>query len=226
MDARHASLDLTAASKSNETSGVRKIRERKSILRGDEHCTMFKALKDVAMEKDAAVVAQTPPLTAERLSFKRQLAKEQNRAEALSAEALELSTQLQQTTQAYNGLTHLLDKGTHEEDISREGSSTMESSKICFCIPRHKNSHKVDGGSEKSSKSKPSRRKSGAKEGKHSSSSDSSGNGNTGAASAAGSAAAVAAIAVTAVTMDAVDEDDGGSTHVHGGEGGGGGGGD
>ncbi|KAG7010529.1 hypothetical protein SDJN02_27323, partial [Cucurbita argyrosperma subsp. argyrosperma] len=158
---------------------------------------MFKALKDVAMEKDAAVVAQ------------RQLAKEQNRAESLSAEALEL-----------------LDKGTHEEDISREGSSTMESSKICFCIPRHKNSHKVDGGSEKSSKSKPSRRKSGAKEGKHSSSSDSSGNGNTGDASAAGSAAAVAAIAVTAVTMDAVDEDDGGSTHVHGGEGGGGGGGD
>ena len=118
-----------------------------------------------------------------------------------------------------------LDEGTHEEDISREGSSTMESSKICFCIPRHKNSHKVDGGSEKSSKSKPSRRKSGAKEGKHSSSSDSSGNGNTGDASAAGSAAAVAAIAVTAVTMDAVD-DDGGSTHVHGGEGGGGGGGD
>ncbi|KAL6200256.1 hypothetical protein ACLB2K_030038 [Fragaria x ananassa] len=36
-----------------------------------------------------------------------QLAKEQSKAEALSAEVLQLSARLQQTTQAYNGLAHL-----------------------------------------------------------------------------------------------------------------------
>ena len=36
-----------------------------------------------------------------------QLAKEQSRAETLSAEVLQLSAQLQQATQAYNGLARL-----------------------------------------------------------------------------------------------------------------------
>ncbi|KAH6836602.1 myosin heavy chain-like protein [Perilla frutescens var. hirtella] len=43
----------------------------------------------------------------EYLSLKGQLAKEQSRAEALSAEVLHLSTRLQQTTQEYNGLVRL-----------------------------------------------------------------------------------------------------------------------
>ncbi|KAG6605437.1 hypothetical protein SDJN03_02754, partial [Cucurbita argyrosperma subsp. sororia] len=210
--------------------------------------------------RDGAVETQSPPFTSDLLSLKAQLAKEQSRAEMLSAEVLELSTRLQQATQAYNGLTRLYkpvlrnietslikmkqdgyigvgkrncdyNSGFNEEEISREESSTMESSKICFCIPRHKNGLKADGGSEKSSKSKPSRRKSrrAAKGGKHSPSSDSSGDGNTGDANESSASAAVAAVAVAAAaTVVAVDalEDDGGSSHGHGGEGGGGGGGD
>lgn len=43
----------------------------------------------------------------EFLALKGQLAKEQSRAEALSAQVLQLSAQLQQTTQAYNGLVRL-----------------------------------------------------------------------------------------------------------------------
>ncbi|CAL2263902.1 unnamed protein product [Prunus armeniaca] len=45
--------------------------------------------------------------TTEVLSIKDQLAKEQSRAEALSAEVLQLSARLQQSTQAYNGLARL-----------------------------------------------------------------------------------------------------------------------
>ncbi|XAR60655.1 hypothetical protein NMG60_11034113 [Bertholletia excelsa] len=45
--------------------------------------------------------------TTEVLSLKGQLTKEQSRAEALSAEVLQLSAQLQQATQAYNGLAWL-----------------------------------------------------------------------------------------------------------------------
>lgn len=45
--------------------------------------------------------------TTEVLSTKDQLAKEQSRAEALSAEVLQLSARLQQATQAYNGLARL-----------------------------------------------------------------------------------------------------------------------
>ncbi|KAL1558045.1 ciliary rootlet coiled-coil protein 2-like [Salvia divinorum] len=44
---------------------------------------------------------------AEYISLKGQLAKEQSRAEALSADALQLSTRLQQATQAYDGLLRL-----------------------------------------------------------------------------------------------------------------------
>ncbi|KAK3206361.1 hypothetical protein Dsin_020407 [Dipteronia sinensis] len=43
----------------------------------------------------------------EFLSLKGQLAKEQSRAETLSAQVMQLSAQLQQATQAYNGLTRL-----------------------------------------------------------------------------------------------------------------------
>ncbi|GAV78311.1 hypothetical protein CFOL_v3_21779 [Cephalotus follicularis] len=43
----------------------------------------------------------------EMLSLKGQLFKEQSRAEALSAEVLQLSVQLQQATQAYNGLARI-----------------------------------------------------------------------------------------------------------------------
>ncbi|XP_050369606.1 uncharacterized protein LOC126787747 [Argentina anserina] len=45
--------------------------------------------------------------TTELLSIKDQLAKEQSKAEALSAEVLQLSARLQQTTQAYDGLARL-----------------------------------------------------------------------------------------------------------------------
>ncbi|KAK4777683.1 hypothetical protein SAY87_017870 [Trapa incisa] len=46
----------------------------------------------------------SPAYTAEYLSLKGQLAKEQSRAETLSAEVMQLSARLQQATQAYNGL--------------------------------------------------------------------------------------------------------------------------
>ncbi|XP_002520502.2 WEB family protein At3g02930, chloroplastic isoform X1 [Ricinus communis] len=45
--------------------------------------------------------------TTEVLSLRGELAKEQNRAEALSAEVLQLSAKLQEATQAYNGLARL-----------------------------------------------------------------------------------------------------------------------
>ncbi|KAF2311906.1 hypothetical protein GH714_027293 [Hevea brasiliensis] len=45
--------------------------------------------------------------TTEVISLKGELAKEQNRAEALSAEVLQLSAKLQEATQAYNGLARL-----------------------------------------------------------------------------------------------------------------------
>ncbi|XP_050236381.1 uncharacterized protein LOC126686390 [Mercurialis annua] len=45
--------------------------------------------------------------TTEVISLKGELANEQNRAEALSAEVLKLSSKLQEATQAYNGLTRL-----------------------------------------------------------------------------------------------------------------------
>ncbi|XP_022946938.1 tropomyosin [Cucurbita moschata] len=57
--------------------------------------------------RDGAVETQSPPFTSDLLYLKAQLAKEQSRAEMLSAEVLELSTRLQQATQAYNGLTRL-----------------------------------------------------------------------------------------------------------------------
>lgn len=41
------------------------------------------------------------------LFFQGELAKEQSRAESLSAQVLQLSAQLQQTTQAYNGLVRV-----------------------------------------------------------------------------------------------------------------------
>ncbi|XP_057953103.1 uncharacterized protein LOC131147615 [Malania oleifera] len=49
----------------------------------------------------------SPPYPTEIASLKGQLAKEQSRAEALSAQVMQLSAQLQQTTQAYNGLARI-----------------------------------------------------------------------------------------------------------------------
>ncbi|PSR86131.1 Myosin-10 like [Actinidia chinensis var. chinensis] len=59
---------------------------------------LLESTKDMGNE----VVPQA--YVAEILSFKGHLAKEQSRAEALSAEVLQLSARLQQATQAYNGL--------------------------------------------------------------------------------------------------------------------------
>ncbi|XP_030464264.1 uncharacterized protein LOC115683797 [Syzygium oleosum] len=53
------------------------------------------------------ISSQPPAYMSEILSLKGQLAKEQTRAEALSAEILQLSARLQQATQAYNGLARL-----------------------------------------------------------------------------------------------------------------------
>ncbi|KAF8396837.1 hypothetical protein HHK36_018472 [Tetracentron sinense] len=58
-------------------------------------------------EKDGGNMSVAQAYTAEHLSLKGQLAKEQSRAEALSAEVMQLSAQLQHTIQAYNGLTRL-----------------------------------------------------------------------------------------------------------------------
>ncbi|KAA8543821.1 hypothetical protein F0562_022002 [Nyssa sinensis] len=56
------------------------------------------------VNKDGGNESSSP---AEILSLKGQLAKEQSRAEALSAEVLQLSARLQQATQAYNDLARL-----------------------------------------------------------------------------------------------------------------------
>ncbi|KAB1225856.1 hypothetical protein CJ030_MR1G005219 [Morella rubra] len=56
--------------------------------------------------------------TAEVLSLKGQLAKEQSKAEALSAEVMQLSARLQQVTQAYNGLIGLLESNEAQLLIS------------------------------------------------------------------------------------------------------------
>ncbi|THG06846.1 hypothetical protein TEA_030028 [Camellia sinensis var. sinensis] len=58
-------------------------------------------------KKDGGNEIGSQTYIAEILSIKGQLAKEQSRAEALSAEVLQLSAQLQQATQAYNGLARL-----------------------------------------------------------------------------------------------------------------------
>ncbi|KAL6967591.1 hypothetical protein U1Q18_033400 [Sarracenia purpurea var. burkii] len=57
--------------------------------------------------KDGGNEAVPQAYSAEILSLKGYLAKEQSRAEALSAEVLQLSARLQQATQAYNGLARL-----------------------------------------------------------------------------------------------------------------------
>ncbi|XP_062085050.1 autophagy-related protein 23 [Humulus lupulus] len=51
--------------------------------------------------------AGSPAYTAEIISLKSQVAKEQSRAETLSADVLQLSARLQQATQAYNSLARL-----------------------------------------------------------------------------------------------------------------------
>ncbi|KAJ9543696.1 hypothetical protein OSB04_023403 [Centaurea solstitialis] len=56
-------------------------------------------------EEGASEISQA--YTSEVVSLKGQLAKEQSRAETLSAEVLQLSAQLQQAMQAYNGLARL-----------------------------------------------------------------------------------------------------------------------
>ncbi|XP_030537612.1 paramyosin [Rhodamnia argentea] len=53
------------------------------------------------------ISSKPPAYMSEILSLKGQLAKEQTRAEALSAEIMQLSARLQQATQAYNGLARL-----------------------------------------------------------------------------------------------------------------------
>ncbi|XP_059660804.1 uncharacterized protein LOC132307142 isoform X2 [Cornus florida] len=57
--------------------------------------------------KDVGNESSPQAYTADILFLKGQLAKEQSRAEALSAEILQLSARLQQATQAYNGLARL-----------------------------------------------------------------------------------------------------------------------
>ncbi|XP_031112400.1 paramyosin [Ipomoea triloba] len=57
--------------------------------------------------KEGGNGAQASEYTAEIVSLKGQLVKEQSRAEALSAEALQLSVKLQQAIQAYNGLARI-----------------------------------------------------------------------------------------------------------------------
>ncbi|PKI36531.1 hypothetical protein CRG98_043084, partial [Punica granatum] len=57
--------------------------------------------------KAGSAETSSPASMTESLSLKGELAKEQSRAEALSAEVMQLSARLQQTTQAYNGLARV-----------------------------------------------------------------------------------------------------------------------
>ncbi|KAK9176134.1 hypothetical protein WN944_028147 [Citrus x changshan-huyou] len=98
----------------------------------------------------------------EFLALKGQLAKEQSRAEALSAQVLQLSAQLQQTTQAYNGLVRLYKPVLRNIESSlikmkQDGSVTGKS--FCFCIPGNKK--KDTGNEEESQKPSDSPRKNG-----------------------------------------------------------------
>ncbi|KAJ0792146.1 hypothetical protein HanOQP8_Chr01g0014091 [Helianthus annuus] len=59
------------------------------------------------LESNNGVSEISQAYTAEVVSLKGQLAKEQSKAETLSAEVLQLSAQLQQAVHAYNGLARL-----------------------------------------------------------------------------------------------------------------------
>ncbi|GKV32964.1 hypothetical protein SLEP1_g41524 [Rubroshorea leprosula] len=59
------------------------------------------------VHKDGAIQTGSQANASEILSLKGQLAKEQSRAEALSAEVMQLSARLHRTAQAYNNLTRL-----------------------------------------------------------------------------------------------------------------------
>ncbi|KAI6686877.1 hypothetical protein NL676_032790 [Syzygium grande] len=77
------------------------------------------------------ISSQPPAYMSEILSLKGQLAKEQTRAEALSAEILQLSARLQQATQAYNGLARLYKPVLRNIESSlikmkQEGSVTVQ----------------------------------------------------------------------------------------------------
>lgn len=64
-------------------------------------------LSENSIQKDLGDETTLQANPAEVISLKSQLAKEQSKAEALSAEVLQLSARLQQATQAYNGLARL-----------------------------------------------------------------------------------------------------------------------
>ncbi|XP_076885962.1 uncharacterized protein LOC143535641 [Bidens hawaiensis] len=61
--------------------------------------------RNLELNNGASEISQA--YTAEVISLKGQLAKEQSKAETLSAEVLQLTVQLQQSVQAYNGLARL-----------------------------------------------------------------------------------------------------------------------
>ncbi|KAJ6408977.1 hypothetical protein OIU84_008639 [Salix udensis] len=59
------------------------------------------------IQRDGVTETGSQAYATEIFSLKGQLAKEQSRAESLSAEVMQLSAKLQQATQAYSGLAHL-----------------------------------------------------------------------------------------------------------------------
>ncbi|KAL3750594.1 hypothetical protein ACJRO7_011571 [Eucalyptus globulus] len=76
-------------------------------LRADQAREALKCTVESHGDGVNEISSQPPAYMSEILSLKGQLAKEQTRAEALSAEILQLSARLQQATQAYNGLARL-----------------------------------------------------------------------------------------------------------------------
>merc|ERR1712183_903472 len=82
--------------------GNEELRETLDKLRTEQ----AKGLPEL-LYRDGVNETTSTASTAEVFSLKGQLAKEQSRAEALSAEVMQLSARLQQVTQAYNGLAYL-----------------------------------------------------------------------------------------------------------------------
>ncbi|EOA14855.1 hypothetical protein CARUB_v10028171mg [Capsella rubella] len=139
MEERNKIFSLKLQTKEVENES---LESRLNVLEQNTVPSLRKALKEIAMEKDAAVVLRVKECLkqnvelrevldklrteqagafsrvssevnangshgTETLSLKGELVKEQSRAESLSAQVLQLSAQLQQTTQAYNGLVRV-----------------------------------------------------------------------------------------------------------------------
>ncbi|GLU02303.1 hypothetical protein SLE2022_195570 [Rubroshorea leprosula] len=105
--ARHWENQVKDCPKQNEELRMvlDKLRSEQAALLSTTDKEILGGLSE--LHKDGTIQTNSQTNTSEILSLKGQLAKEQSRAEALSAEVIQLSICLHQTAQAYNNLARL-----------------------------------------------------------------------------------------------------------------------